>query len=207
MEYIKNFLRPYRIQYFQKRCKIFFEKALRNSKQYNLVVGSSRVYQDGWLPSEWYFLNLLKEEDWYGYFQENSINSILAEHVWEHLTYEEGKMAAGVCYKFLKKSGNLRIAVPDGFHPSTEYIDHVKIDGNGRGADDHKVLYTYKLLGNLLKEVGFSIRVLEYYNENNEFNEIEWDDSLGIIHRSKKFGYVNRDGIANYTSLIIDAKK
>lgn len=207
MEFIKKLVRPYRIAYFQRLRKKLFEKELRNSSEHNLVVGCSGVYQEGWLPSEWYFLNLLVEEDWHSYFKENSINAVLAEHVWEHLTYKEGKKAAEVCYKFLRKSGNLRIAVPDGFHFSKEYIDYVKIGGSGRGAGDHKVLYDYKLLGDLLTEVGFSVNALEYYDENQNFHEKKWDDVNGIIHRSKKFGYISRDGIVGYTSLIIDAKK
>lgn len=37
----------------------------------------------------------------------------LAEHVWEHMTYEEGCQAAKNCYDYLADGGYLRVAVPD----------------------------------------------------------------------------------------------
>ncbi len=207
MEFLKKNIRPYRIEYYKKQRKKEFKAALREATELNLVVGSSGVYQVGWIPSEWHFLNLLVEEDWHKYFKENSIRAILAEHVWEHLTQEQGKKAASICYKFLKKPGTLRIAVPDGYHSSREYIEFVKVGGSGRGAHDHKILFNYKSLGNLLSASGFSIDTLEYFDENGNFHSKEWSDSKGLVHRSKKAGYVDVDGISNYTSLIIDAKK
>lgn len=38
---------------------------------------------------------------------------MLAEHVWEHMTKEEGIMAAKHCYEFLQDGGYIRVAVPD----------------------------------------------------------------------------------------------
>lgn len=37
------------------------------------------------------------------------------------------------------------MAVPDGFHPSAEYVDGAKPGGSGSCSDDHKVLYSIKL--------------------------------------------------------------
>ena len=88
-------------------------------------------------------LNLLVEGDWLAYFSPNSLDAILAEHIWEHLTPEEAAVAAMLCFKFLKPGGYLRVAVPDGFHPDPAYIEDVKPNGKGPGADDHKLLYTY----------------------------------------------------------------
>lgn len=58
-------------------------------------------------------MNLLSIESWNKLSEPESIDALLAEHVWEHLTYEEGIMAAKHCYKFLKPGGYIRCAVPD----------------------------------------------------------------------------------------------
>ena len=55
------------------------------------------------------------------YFNEGSIDAILAEHVWEHLAEEEGLAAAKCCYRYLRPGGYLRVAVPDGFHPDANF--------------------------------------------------------------------------------------
>jgi predicted SAM-dependent methyltransferase len=205
---IKKLLRP--IYHSYKRNKEFrtFKNTLSANKgDIKLVVGSSSIFEQGWVPTEAHFLNLLKEEEWLNYFKENSISNILAEHVWEHLTIEDGYIAASTCYKFLKKGGKLRIAIPDGFHSSKEYIDYVKPGGSGAGADDHKVLYTYKSLTELLSRIGYTVDLLEYFDEAGTFHQNAWDANEGFIHRSIKHDKRNADGNPNYTSLIVDAIK
>lgn len=84
-----------------------------------VVVGSGGSNNNvGWFHTEENVLNLLKRCDWEERFLPNSIAAVLAEHVWEHLTYEEGIDAAKTCYEFLKPGGYVRCAVPDGldFH-------------------------------------------------------------------------------------------
>lgn len=58
-------------------------------------------------------MNLLSLESWNKLSEPESIEALLAEHVWEHLTYEEGIIAAKHCYQFLKPGGYIRCAVPD----------------------------------------------------------------------------------------------
>ena len=172
-----------------------------------LVVGSSGIFDKGWIPSEAHFLNLLDEKTWLNYFKEGEVDCILAEHVWEHLTPEEGKIAAGVCFKFLKKGGWIRVAVPDGYHKSQDYIDYVKPGGHGAGADDHKVLYNYKTFSDTFSSNGFRVELLEYFDENKEFHHNPWDPAKGLIRRSEKYDERNVNGELNYTSLIIDGIK
>jgi len=205
---IKKILRPaYRI--YKKNVEFRrFKKALQNNKgELKVVVGSSKVFEAGWIPSEWHFLNLLKEQEWITYFKDDSIANILAEHVWEHLSPEDGKIAVRTCYRFLKKGGRLRIAVPDGFHPDPAYIDYVKPGGSGAGADDHKILYTYKILKEVLEQAGYKVQLLEYFDESGAFHHNAWDAADGYIHRSIKNDKRNADGKPNYTSLIVDALK
>jgi len=97
-------------------------------------------------------------ELWKKYFKENSIDALLAEHVWEHLSKKEGIRAAKICFKYLKnKTGYIRVAVPDGLFPSKAYINHVKPKGNDSDAYDHKILYTYKSLSRIFEKVGFKV--------------------------------------------------
>lgn len=77
-----------------------------------IVVGAGEINNNpGWLHTNEDELNLLKREDWIKRFDSNSLEVILAEHVWEHLSYEEGVEAAKVCYEFLKNGGYIRCAV------------------------------------------------------------------------------------------------
>ena len=130
-----------------------------------------------------------------------------AEHVWEHLTHSEGKIAAGYCYRFLKKDGYLRIAVPDGNHPSHEYIEMVRVGGKGCGSDDHKILYDQNSLSELLTSCGFLVNLIEYFDSEGDFHSKEWDPAKGMIHRSANNDSRNTNGQLVYTSLIIDAVK
>ena len=192
-----------------KAVKGFFtlKRVLRNRPHPTIVVGASGVFQDGWIPTDVHTLNLLKPARWKYFFKENSIGAILAEHVWEHLTPADGSIAAKTCYQFIMNGGYARIAVPDGYHYKPEYINYVKPGGSGAGADDHKVLYNYKTLSKTFEDAGFTVRLLEYFDENGQFHYNEWDPKQGMIHRSKRFDERNRGNELNYTSLIIDAIK
>src|SRR5690242_11289052 len=97
-------------------------KIRTKARPLKLVVGSSGGHDSGWISSEIEYLNLLNAAQWRGYFAEGSIDAILAEHVWEHLTADEGLEAARRCFQYLKPGGYLRVAVPDGFHPNRDYL-------------------------------------------------------------------------------------
>lgn len=197
---------------FKKKLQLNdFHKKLNVAKEKNqplkIVIGSSSIFEKGWIPSEIHFLNLLDESTWHVFFNENEITYLIAEHVWEHLTEEEGRIAAANCYKFLKRGGNLRVAVPDGNHPNSDYIEYVKPGGYGPGADDHKVLYTYNTLSKVFEDAGFNVKLLEYFNNEKEFQFNKWDVKKGLIRRSINNDKRNIDGEPHYTSIIIDAFK
>ena len=177
------------------------------SKPVNMVVGSMYSLYKNWIHSDIETLNLLKKSDWEEYFQENTLDKILAEHVWEHLTEDEGKLAFQHCFTYLKPGGFLRVAVPDGFNPSEEYIEYVKPGGTGNGADDHKILYNYKLMSDFLINIGFEVKLLEYFDENGKFHKFPWKPEDGMIRRSADYDSRNQNGKLGYTSLIIDAYK
>lgn len=176
-------------------------------KPLKIVLGSSGVDVGDWLLTHFEQLNVVDEDDWKRYFQRDSIDAILAEHVWEHLTADEARTAARHCFSFLRRGGRLRIAVPDGLHPDPAYIDAVKPMGSAEGSEDHKVLYTCDSLKSLFESAGFTTRVLECFDVQGNFNSEEWDPRDGMIRRSARFDLRNRDGRLQYTSIIIDAFK
>ena len=192
-----------------KRSRDIFEtrRQFANQKQKRIVIGASGLFEPGWLPTEISFLNLLKPSDWSRLFVPNSADAMLAEHVWEHLTQEEGLIAAQTCYKYLKHGGYLRVAVPDGFHSDKDYIERVRVGGSGPGADDHKVMYTYITFSDLFQKAGFEVELLEYFDEHQKFHYTDWLPEQGKILRSKRFDRRNQTGRLNYTSIILDARK
>jgi predicted SAM-dependent methyltransferase len=182
-------------------------KSKAKKSNLRIVVGASRVFEAGWEPTEIDYLNLLKDSDWAYYFKPDSVEAILAEHVWEHLSYDDGLQAAKNCYKYLKPGGHLRIAVPDGNHSDPAYIAMVKPGGTGAGADDHKLLYTQKIMTGLLVSAGFKVKCLEWFDETGKFHFEEWDKKDGMVWRSKRFDERNKSGELKYTSLIVDGVK
>jgi len=172
-----------------------------------VVLGSSGVDVGDWLLTHMEQLDVTEEKDWERYFQRGSVDAILAEHVWEHLTPQQADTAVRHCYSFLRGGGRLRIAVPDGLHPDASYIDAVKPRGSAKGSEDHKVLYTCDKLKRLLESAGFTTQVLECFNEQGVFVSEDWDPRDGMVRRSARFDSRNRDGQLRYTSIIIDAFK
>lgn len=190
------FLRTFGLEIFRAQSK---------SGPLKIIIGASGTHQRGWFSTEENWLNLLKPAHWERLFRPNSLDAILAEHVWEHLTKEEALIAAQTCFRHLRSGGYLRVAVPDGLHPNSRYIEWVKVNGCGRGADDHKVLYTFKSLSQLFESVGFKVNLLEYFDEKGEFHEADWNPEDGRVMRSLRFDSRNQDGIPVYTSIILDA--
>ncbi len=174
-----------------------------------IIIGAGGVPADrGWIPTNIQFLNLLVDEPWQRAFGDQGIDAIFAEHVWEHLWPADGKAGAARCFKYLKPGGYLRIAVPDGNHPDPDFIEFVRPGGVGYGADDHKVLYTYQTLRDMLHSVGFQVEPLEYYDDAGSFHRAAWDPGAGRVMRCQGWTEKRPDGsIMPFTSLIVDARK
>lgn len=199
------------INFIRKKIKrALFYRNLRTeiTKKKKLNVGSGNVeFDKEWFSCDINLLNLTKRSDWFRLLGFTKVNNIFAEHVWEHLSDEDTYLANQNCYKFLKKNGRLRIAVPDGNHPNKDYIDYVKPNGIGIGSDDHKILYNYCSMKKRLEEVGFRVELLEYWDENGKFHYKDWTNEYGKVRRSRRYDSRNSNGELNYTSLIIDAIK
>lgn len=179
-------------------------------KEIKVVIGAGEYNNNpGWVQTQEVELNLLDETTWDNRFAHNSIIAILAEHVWEHLTYEEGIAAAKLCFKYLKPSGYIRCAVPDGYFPDEEYQNIVKIGGPGpkdHPAASHKIVHNYHTLSKMFEDAGYRVNLLEYCDDEGNFHFNDWNPEDGVIFRSKKFDPRNNDKLL-FPSLIIDAIK
>lgn len=198
-------VRPVKAARRWRRRRTLVQRARQMPRR--VVVGASGVAQPDWIATDIDQLNLLKPARWRRYFAEESIDALLAEHVWEHLSAADGIRAAETCYRFLKPGGYLRAAVPDGLHPNEAYREWVRPGGSGPGADDHKVLYTYQTFRQIFQSAGFTVTLLEYFDERGEFQYQAWDPQQGMIHRSSRFDKRNQEAPLSYTSLILDARK
>lgn len=176
-----------------------------------VVVGAGVFNNNpGWIQTQEDELNLLDKATWEERFEYNSISVILAEHVWEHLTFEEGVRAAGICCKFLKPTGHIRCGVPDAFFRDEAYQNIVQIGGPGpkdHPAASHKIVHNYKTLTKMFESAGFEVVLLEYCDENGQFYYKEWDANDGVIFRSKKYDSRNKGDKLGFPSLIVDAIK
>lgn len=175
-----------------------------------IIIGAGSTKQLGWVSVQEDELNVLKESDWESKYAPNSIKSILAEHVWEHMTFEDGIKAAKNCYKYLKPGGYIRCAVPDINFKNEWYQNMVQIGGPGskdHPAASHKIVYDYKLLEEVFKKAKFEVDILEYCDEHNNFHYKYWNEFDGKIGRSFKFDTRNSEDELGMVSIIIDAKK
>jgi predicted SAM-dependent methyltransferase len=185
----------------------FLSYIIRN-KKIKFNIGSAGINPDEtWVATDIDELDITKQSDWRKHLFFLRLDNIFAEHVWEHLTELETELANRNCYRFLRKNGTLRLAVPDGYNPDKNYIEYVRPGGNGAGADDHKILYNYKIMTQRLEEVGFKVNLLEYWDEFGKFHFVEWSDEGGRVERSRRYDSRNINDVLGYTSLIIDAVK
>lgn len=180
-------------------------------EQLRVVVGAGEYNNNpGWIQTQETELNLFKRDDWERRFVLNTVDAILVEHVWEHLTYEEGRQAATICFDYLRPGGYVRCAVPDGLFPNADYQSGVQVGGPGpidHPAASHKIVHTYRSLTKMFEEAGFQVELLEWCDEEGQFHYEDWDESNGFIYRSKRFDHRNQDGRLGFVSLIIDAIK
>lgn len=176
-----------------------------------IVIGAGDyVNNPGWIHTQESELDLLDENMWQSKFIESSIKVILAEHVWEHLTYEEGIKAAKMCSKYLKPSGYIRCAVPDGYFSDESYQNIVQVGGPGpkeHAAASHKIVYNYKTLTKMFESAGYEVKLLEYCDEEGNFHQNHWKGADGVIFRSKMYDPRNQGEKLVFPSLIIDALK
>ncbi|MEN6313317.1 MAG: methyltransferase domain-containing protein [Clostridiaceae bacterium] len=175
-----------------------------------IIIGAGQTKYDGWIATQESDLNLLSILDWEKLFSNESIDAMLAEHVWEHMTYKEGILAAENCYKYLKPGGYIRCAVPDKNFRNEWYQKMVRIGGPGPSdhpAATHKIVYDSGTLKSVFESAGFEVTLLEYCDENGDFHFTYWNENDGKIGRSFRYDTRNSTESLGMVSIIIDAKK
>lgn len=175
-----------------------------------VIIGAGKTSYTGWVSTQQDELDLLDRGDFERMFAAEKPTAFLAEHVWEHMTFEEGCMAAKNCYDYLADGGYLRVAVPDGNFRNEWYQNMVKVGGNGdpnHPAYSHKIVYHYKTLVQVFTRAGFEVELLEWCDEAGCFHYKYWNEADGRIGRSLRYDTRNHDGKLGMVSLILDAKK
>lgn len=84
------------------------------------------------------------------YFAHRKVDAFLAEHVWEHMTLEDGLLAAQNCYEVLRPGGYLRLAVPDTQRPRLSKTELMKSEIR----DEHQVMYTIASFSSVFENAG-----------------------------------------------------
>lgn len=193
------------IGHIYERTKL--ARAVRAAPRIRLILGAAKTAQPGWISTNRDTLDIAREQDWRRLLGGRLADALMAEHVWEHLDDDVTARANVLCHRFLKPGGHLRLAVPDGLNPDPAYREHVRPGGSGPGADDHQVLYDYRLMTERLGRTGFTVGLLEYWDEHGQFHFTDWSSEGGHIARSRRHDPRNQDGPLRYTSLIVDAVK
>jgi len=147
-----------------------------------VIIGSGSQKLDGWLATDIDKLNIVEDASWRRLFNPGSIDRLLAEHVFEHLSLREFRSALEHVYKYLKPGGLLRLAVPDAFHPSRYYYNLVK-PGGWETPYEHMLFLDHEMLSRIGSEVGFEVRLLEYFDEKGIFHDTGYKNEDGIIQR------------------------
>ena len=175
-----------------------------------VILGAGEQRYPGWIATGREELDLRRPEDFHESFASRPVDAFLAEHVWEHLTEGEGRVAAGLCFQHLKPGGLLRCAVPDANFPDEDYQRTVQVGGPGPAdhpAADHRIVYDHELLRDVFVSAGFEVELLEYCDAGGRFHHRPWDPADGPIYRSLRSDPRNAGGRLGFVSLIVDARK
>lgn len=178
--------------------------ATSESRPVKIIIGAGQTRYPGWIATDMPAFNILRHRDWARLFPPRSIDRMLAEHVFEHLTKDQFASVLACASQYLSPGGRIRLAVPDGNHPDSDYIAQVQPGGKGLGAADHKTLYTCGMISDVLRAQGFECEFLEYFDETGRFHQADWSAGDGFIGRSAGHDQRNQAGQLNYTSLIVD---
>jgi predicted SAM-dependent methyltransferase len=192
----------YRVAHWYEFARAYF--LARLATPLKVVIGAGHSQLEGWLLTDKKILDITRPGSWRRLFSPASIDCLLAEHVLEHLSLDECRIALREAYRYLKPGGVFRIAVPDGNRRDPDYVAET-----APPMHEHQVLFTLETLSALLEEAGFTVQPLEYFDKDDQFHACPWDVQGGHIQRSVRFDrqVAFRRGDLYYTSLIVDAIK
>jgi predicted SAM-dependent methyltransferase len=136
----------------RKRRQWLLRKQFNNANPLRVILGAGPIRLEGWFQTDKEILDVTSPEDWSVLFKPNSIDSVLSEHMLEHLSEKEGRTAAAECYRYLKPGGLFRVAVPDGYRHDPAYVKEASPPNDG-----HQMFYNVDTLTVLLEGVGFKL--------------------------------------------------
>ena len=169
-----------------------------------VIIGAGSTHYAGWISTDIPAFDVLSDRHWSLFFAPHSIDRLLAEHVFEHFTVAQFLYFLRQARAYLAEGGRIRFAVPDGYHPDSDYIERVRPGGTGQGADDHQVLYNSDHVAEILGQANFEYELLEYFDADGSFHQIDWHPDGGFIGRSADHDDRNSPDNLAYTSLIVD---
>jgi len=196
----------YNYRYFKIKFAILHKQKIK------IIVGAAETYQNNWYSTNQNWLDIRKENHWKKIFKNKTIiTNVVAEHVFEHLTYEECIESLKTIHNYTTKDSKIRIAVPDGYNPDSNYIKNVKVKGIGDDAADHKQLLNKDILFEILTKAQFKPKLIEGYDSNKRLYSEKYSIEEGFIKRSRQNNDTNLEKIWGFkdskTSLIVDATK
>lgn len=172
-----------------------------------VIIGAEGKGFPGWVVTDKAFLEVTDEKSWREYFVPGVIHSVLAEHVFEHLTEPACRAAFRNIHKFLVQGGDFLVSVPDGYHPNQGYLNQVRPGGTGEGANYHKMLWRMPELRCVLEDSGFVVHPIEYWSKGASFHRVSECPHREHLRRTFCKDHRNREGVVAYTSLILRAIK
>jgi predicted SAM-dependent methyltransferase len=162
-----------------------FVAGVKNKKHLKLNLGAGGKNFPGWFSAEKYQLDITKCDSFKKIFSEASIASILVEHVIEHIQKQEFIYFLHAIKPFLQPGANIRVAVPDAYHPSAYVRDLTRPCGLEPGADDHKEFYSIETFREIATLTGYTLIPIEFFDAKGFFSYFDYDVSSGYISRCK----------------------
>ena len=172
------------------------------SEPLRVLIGAGTQSWPGWIATQGEDLNLLRREDWAASFSARRPDRLVCEHVFEHFTLDEARLAARIVFEFLAPGGTLRVAVPDANFRDDAYRRLVALGQLG-----HRVLYDSRTLSDVFAGAGFDVDLLEYCDDAGRFHYNDWDAGDSPIFRSFRTDLRNANGTLGFVSIILDARK
>lgn len=159
-------------------------KQLDNRVKINVGAGGKDF--DGWLSLEKSQLDITSRSDWESLFETHTIQNVLMEHVAEHLYYEDFLKFLLIVKPYLKENAVIRVAVPDGNHPSAYVRELTGVNGTEPGGDDHKYFYKISDMYEISKSTGYLLKCIEYFTSEGVFMGGGQSFDNGYISRCSK---------------------